>query len=203
MPENWVFGMKREMQEILPGLYLGPYNSASKSKFNTLLNHGITHIICIRQSNEANIIKPNFQEKFIYLIVEMEDTMMQNIIPHILKCKDFIDRCIGSGGKCLVHSCHGISRGPSIVIAYVMGKKSMSFEEAFEFVKLKRVCIYPNDHFVQQLKEYEVIYKAEQTAMQQGQCSQQNGKLKRKFDQSEEEDIRYQSFTCEPMDDMS
>ncbi|MCL4125387.1 UNVERIFIED_CONTAM: hypothetical protein GTU68_039478 [Idotea baltica] len=127
MPENWVYAMKRDMQEIIPGLFLGPYNSASKSKLNTLLLHGITHIICIRYGNESNVIKPNFPEKLIYLTVEMEDTMMQNIIPHIIKCKDFIDQCLRNGGKCLVHSYFGVSRSPSIVVAYVMGKKSLTF----------------------------------------------------------------------------
>ncbi|XP_068938330.1 serine/threonine/tyrosine-interacting protein isoform X2 [Petaurus breviceps papuanus] len=30
--EDWTYPMRREMQEILPGLFLGPYSSAMKSK---------------------------------------------------------------------------------------------------------------------------------------------------------------------------
>uniref|UniRef100_A0A671FQ28 Uncharacterized protein n=1 Tax=Rhinolophus ferrumequinum TaxID=59479 RepID=A0A671FQ28_RHIFE len=29
--EEWTYTMRREMQEILPGLFLGPYSSAMKS----------------------------------------------------------------------------------------------------------------------------------------------------------------------------
>uniref|UniRef100_A0A2I3BRP4 Serine/threonine/tyrosine interaction protein n=1 Tax=Mus musculus TaxID=10090 RepID=A0A2I3BRP4_MOUSE len=30
--EEWTYPMRREMQEVLPGLFLGPYSSAMKSK---------------------------------------------------------------------------------------------------------------------------------------------------------------------------
>ncbi|XP_058149405.1 serine/threonine/tyrosine-interacting protein isoform X2 [Dasypus novemcinctus] len=64
--EEWTYPMRREMQEILPGLFLGPYSSAMKSKLPILQKHGITHIICIRQNIEANFIKPNFQQLFSF-----------------------------------------------------------------------------------------------------------------------------------------
>uniref|UniRef100_A0A8D2JNZ4 Uncharacterized protein n=1 Tax=Sciurus vulgaris TaxID=55149 RepID=A0A8D2JNZ4_SCIVU len=34
--EEWTYPMRREMQEILPGLFLGPYSSAMKSKLFSL-----------------------------------------------------------------------------------------------------------------------------------------------------------------------
>ncbi|XP_026526619.1 serine/threonine/tyrosine-interacting protein isoform X2 [Notechis scutatus] len=72
--------MRREMQEILPGLFLGPYSSAMKSKLPTLQKHGITHVICIRQNIEANFIKPNFQQLFRYLVLDIADNPIENII---------------------------------------------------------------------------------------------------------------------------
>ncbi|XP_063880050.1 serine/threonine/tyrosine-interacting protein-like isoform X4 [Scylla paramamosain] len=63
MEVDWQYPMRREMQEILPGLYLGPYSAATKSRFNTLLDHGITHIICIRQSIESHMVRANFPDK--------------------------------------------------------------------------------------------------------------------------------------------
>lgn len=62
--EEWTYTMRRTMQEILPGLYLGPYSAALRSKFDLLMEHGITHIICVRQDIEAHFIKPNFPDKF-------------------------------------------------------------------------------------------------------------------------------------------
>lgn len=32
MEVDWQYPMRREMQEILPGLYLGPYSAATKSR---------------------------------------------------------------------------------------------------------------------------------------------------------------------------
>lgn len=62
--EEWTYTMRRTMQEIIPGLYLGPYSAALRSKLDSLIQHGITHIICVRQDIEAHFIKPNFPDKF-------------------------------------------------------------------------------------------------------------------------------------------
>ncbi|CAI9607095.1 unnamed protein product, partial [Staurois parvus] len=78
--EDWSYPMRREMQEILPGLFLGPYSAAMKSKLPILQKYGITHIICIRQSIEANFIKPNFQNLFRYLVLDIADNPIENII---------------------------------------------------------------------------------------------------------------------------
>jgi len=180
MEVDWLYPMRRDMQEILPGLYLGPYNAATKSRFSTLITHGITHIICIRQSIEAHIIRANFPDKIKYLVVDMADTWTQNLISHLSECQSFIEECLSSGGKCLVHGNLGISRSAAVVIAYVMVKQQMTFKEALEFTQNRRYCINPNDGFKQQLQEYEMIYKAQNTMLQGGQCSQNNGRLKRK-----------------------
>lgn len=60
-----------------------------------------------------------------------------------------------SGGKILVHCALGISRSPIVVIAFVMKRLGMKFEEAYEFVKKKRSIIRPNDGFCQQVRQME------------------------------------------------
>lgn len=40
--------MRREMQEIVAGVFLGPYAAASKRAYDKLKGAGITHIVCIR-----------------------------------------------------------------------------------------------------------------------------------------------------------
>ncbi|KAK8380906.1 hypothetical protein O3P69_008077 [Scylla paramamosain] len=127
MEVDWQYPMRREMQEILPGLYLGPYSAATKSRFNTLLDHGITHIICIRQSIESHMVRANFPDKIKYLILDMADNLTQNLISHVAECRTFIDECLASGGKCLVHGNLGISRSAALVVAYVMEKRTLSY----------------------------------------------------------------------------
>ncbi|XP_005660015.1 serine/threonine/tyrosine-interacting protein isoform X2 [Sus scrofa] len=144
--EEWTYPMRREMQEILPGLFLGPYSSAMKSKLPILQKHGITHIICIRQNIEANFIKPNFQQLFRYLVLDIADNPVENIIRFFPMTKEFIDGSLQSGGKVLVHGNAGISR-----------------RDAFAYVQERRFCINPNAGFVHQLQEYEAIYLAKLT----------------------------------------
>ncbi|NWW33546.1 STYX protein, partial [Panurus biarmicus] len=99
---DWTYPMRREMQEILPGLFLGPYSSAMKSKLPILQKHGITHVICIRQNIEANFIKPNFQQLFRYLVLDIADNPVENIIRFFPMTKEFIDGSLQSGGKMIL-----------------------------------------------------------------------------------------------------
>ncbi|XP_072485801.1 serine/threonine/tyrosine-interacting protein isoform X1 [Notamacropus eugenii] len=162
-PQDWTYPMRREMQEILPGLFLGPYSSAMKSKLPILQKHGITHVICIRQNIEANFIKPNFQQLFRYLVLDIADNPVENIIRFFPMTKEFIDGSLQTGGKVLVHGNAGISRSAALVIAYIMETFGVKYREAFTYVQERRFCINPNAGFVHQLQEYEAIYLAKLT----------------------------------------
>ncbi|XP_061734757.1 serine/threonine/tyrosine-interacting protein isoform X2 [Nerophis ophidion] len=143
---DWAYPMRREMQEILPGLFLGPYSAAMKSKVQILEREGITHIVCVRQDIEANFIKPNFPHTFRYLVLDIADNPVENIIRFFPTTKEFIDSCLATGGKVLVHGNAGISR-----------------RDAFSHIQERRFCINPNVGFVHQLEEYEAIYLAKLT----------------------------------------
>ncbi|XP_045185621.2 serine/threonine/tyrosine-interacting protein-like isoform X2 [Mercenaria mercenaria] len=154
--------MRRDMQEIIPGLFLGPYAAAMKSKKACLQQHNITHIVCIRQSIEANFIRPNFPDLFRYLVLDIADVSTENIIQYIPQVRDFIDSCYDCGGKVLVHGNAGISRSATLVIGYIMEKYGLSYKNAYVYVQQRRFCINPNEGFSQQLIEYEPIYRARQ-----------------------------------------
>ena len=55
--DDWTYTMRREMQEIVPGLFLGPWAAAGKKNLSKLESAGITHIVCVRQEIEKNFIK--------------------------------------------------------------------------------------------------------------------------------------------------
>uniref|UniRef100_A0A7N5P3V2 Serine/threonine/tyrosine-interacting protein n=1 Tax=Ailuropoda melanoleuca TaxID=9646 RepID=A0A7N5P3V2_AILME len=155
--EEWTYPMRREMQEILPGLFLGPYSSAMKSKLPILQKYGITHIICIRQNIEANFVKPNFQQLFRYLVLDIADNPVENIIRYFPMTKEFIDGSLQTGGKVLVHGNAGISRSAAFVIAYIMETFGMKYRDAFAYVQERRFCINPNAGFVHQLQVISVF----------------------------------------------
>ncbi|XP_070760495.1 serine/threonine/tyrosine-interacting protein isoform X1 [Enoplosus armatus] len=160
---DWAYPMRREMQEILPGLFLGPYSAAMKSKLPILERQGVTHIVCVRQDIEANFIKPNFPHTFRYLVLDIADNPVENIIRFFPTTKEFIDSCLATGGKVLVHGNAGISRSAALVIAYLMETFGMKYRDAFSHVQERRFCINPNVGFVHQLQEYEAIYLAKLT----------------------------------------
>ncbi|XP_061854586.1 serine/threonine/tyrosine-interacting protein isoform X3 [Colius striatus] len=128
-----------------------------------LQKHGITHVICIRQNIEANFIKPNFQQLFRYLVLDIADNPVENIIRFFPTTKEFIDGSLQSGGKVLVHGNAGISRSAALVIAYIMETFGVKYRDAFTYVQERRFCINPNAGFVHQLQEYEAIYLAKLT----------------------------------------
>uniref|UniRef100_A0A8C9YJ88 Serine/threonine/tyrosine interacting protein n=1 Tax=Sander lucioperca TaxID=283035 RepID=A0A8C9YJ88_SANLU len=162
---DWAYPMRREMQEILPGLFLGPYSAAMKSKLPSLERQGITHVVCVRQDIEANFIKPNFPHTFRYLVLDIADNPVENIIRFFPSTKEFIDGCLATGGKDACHfHFHVLSRqNAALVIAYLMETFGMKYRDAFSHVQERRFCINPNVGFVHQLQEYEAIYLAKLT----------------------------------------
>ena len=119
---GWTYSMRRNMQEIIPGVFLGPYSSALKSCRTNLLSRGITHIICVRQDIEANFIKPQFTDHFNYMTLDIADTVTESIIHLFPKVKQFIDDALTKSGKVLVHGNNGNSRSATLVLAYIMEK---------------------------------------------------------------------------------
>jgi protein-tyrosine phosphatase len=67
----------------------------------------------------------------------------------------FMDSFLERNNKVFVNCYAGVSRSASIVIAYLMYKKNMSFIQAFEYLKMKRPIISPNLSFRDQLSSLE------------------------------------------------
>ncbi|KAH9480577.1 Serine/threonine/tyrosine-interacting protein [Psilocybe cubensis] len=155
---EWRYEMRRECQEILPGLLLGPF-VASKS-LETLLSLHVTHIVCIRDAKEAFSVRPRFPDNFKYMTLDVQDNEEQNLIRLFPAAKAFIDQAINEGGRVLVHCNGGISLSPAFVVMFVMQHYQLSWEDALHLVQNRRYCISPNGGFLTQIKEYEAIYKA-------------------------------------------
>lgn len=185
-PKEWTYTMRRSMQEVVPGLYLGPYSAASRPKLASLLERGITHIVCVRQDIEAHFIRPNFPDRFQYLVLDIADTATENIIQHFQRVKAFIDEGLNSGGQVLVHGNAGISRSAALVLAYVMETYGLSQTRAYAIVQQRRFCINPNEGFMAQLREYEPIYQAQKT-LRNGQQSSARQRSKRTIHQMDPE----------------
>lgn len=124
---GWSYSMRRNMQEIIPGLYLGPYSAALKNCRSALLAQGITYIVCVRQDIEAHFIKPQFNDPaFKYLTLDIADLATESIIRHFTTVRQFIDDAVSKSGKVLVHGNNGNSRSATLVLAYIMEKYNLT-----------------------------------------------------------------------------
>ncbi|KAM8806233.1 dual specificity protein phosphatase 5 [Eudromia elegans] len=134
--------------EILPFLYLGSAYHASKCEF--LANLHITALLNVsRRSSEPRA------EHYRYKWIPVEDSHAADISSHFQEAIDFIDCVRRAGGKILVHCEAGISRSPTICMAYLMKTKRLRLEEAFDYVKQRRSLVSPNFGFMGQLLQYE------------------------------------------------
>jgi len=148
---EWRYEQRREMQEILPAIYLGPY-SATRN-LQELQQAGITHIVSLWDSSESRILKVHHPDHFKYLQLEISDAATQNLITLFPAVKQFIDRAIiEENGKVLVNCMSGISRSPAFVVAYLMEATGMEYEVVYRFVQNKRFCMNPNPGFKHQLE---------------------------------------------------
>jgi protein-tyrosine phosphatase len=131
------------LSEIIPSLYVGPWALAREKE--TLQKYGITHIV------NASQIPGRFTEDFNYLTVNIEDDEKVDINQHFTKVSRFINNAIMEGGKVLVHCLAGMSRSPTLVIAYLVQKRNMTLVDAMALVKAKRCIMDINPGFVRQL----------------------------------------------------
>ena len=135
--------------QITEKLFLGNEDTARDKAILNKLN--ISNILICAEGCE-----PFFKDEYKYKILYIDDAIDENILPWLQEAFEFID---SSEKNIYIHCVMGISRSPSIVIAYLMYKNKMSYEEAYDFVKNKRNVINPNSGFQEQLKKFEKILK--------------------------------------------
>lgn len=134
--------------EILPYLYLGSAYHASRPDFLDDLH--ITALL-----NVSRNCAEYFTSNYLYKFIPVEDSASADISSHFQEAIDFIDHVRLTEGKVLVHCEAGISRSPTICLAYLMKSKQLRLEEAFDYIKERRNTISPNFGFLNQLLNYE------------------------------------------------
>jgi len=146
--------------EILPGIYLGneygagrilgrKNEAATHLKKSQLLEKDINTIVCCTEYSVHYFSPTEFS--FIDIPLVDSDVRLENAVP-----RDFletIDNRVKQGGV-LIHCAAGISRSASVMIIYLSYKfPHLSYDQILNFLKEKRPCVQPNEHFQKQLKE--------------------------------------------------
>ena len=139
-----------DIDEIIDNLYLG--NLEAARNVTKLKELGIKKVLSVFEG-----YWPKYEESdnISHKIINITDYSNINIIKYFGECLNFIK----GEEKVLVHCYAGSSRSASIVIAYLMWNKKMSFKEALNFVHNKRASVYPKPGFQDQLELFEKILK--------------------------------------------
>jgi len=130
-------------------LFLGNMNDAANAESLTAL--GIDHVL------NVTAVTPSYQmsSKITYKQLLAADNGSQNIKQYFDEAFRFIDAAKKSGGSVLIHCQAGVSRSPTIAIAYLIKYFSMKMLDAYQYIKIRRTIISPNLNFMGQLLEFE------------------------------------------------
>lgn len=137
--------------DILPLVALGSINATHE---DCLYENDIESVLSLATTYHE--VKYNLKSR---LFLQLDDSpfdkeALRTLIP---QCIDFIDRETSRDRRVLVHCSAGISRSASVVIAYVMHHKKISYEDALKHVKDRKPNIAPNRGFVEVLKEIDTL----------------------------------------------
>ncbi|CAF2713148.1 unnamed protein product [Rotaria sp. Silwood2] len=128
---------------IIDNIYLGSQKSGVD--INKLFELNIRYVLILGKGMKANF------NQIIYKIIEIDDSLEQNLSNYIKEALDFIFESQKNNSNILVHCVSGISRSASLVIAYIMDKHKINYDQALSYVKTQRPTIRPNTNFVEQL----------------------------------------------------
>lgn len=89
----------------------------------------------------------------------IDDDKDEKISHHFFDVHKIISQALVDNKNVIVHCAAGMSRSPTLVIAYLMIENRWSYEETINFVKRRRPIVEPNIGFVKQLKSLEYRLK--------------------------------------------
>ena len=135
--------------QIDDNIYVGPLETVLKTKeLLSLKIKFILNLSCVSYNKRIKYFK--------YYDIFINDNHTENAIKYFKITNRFIDDAVNSGGKILIHSENGTSRCWVFLMAYLIGRRQMTFNQAFDLVKSKFNHVEPNDNFLTQLKHYDL-----------------------------------------------
>ena len=187
---DWRYEERRNAQQILPFLHLGPSSTAKNQAY--LAREGITMVLAVRNtlSAHARLLGSKVAEN-MGLDVEAIDVAgnmeliaafprgIEIINTHLTKVYQQQQQLKNTGngvqprmGKVLVFCESGNERSASLVVAYVMAMYSKDLVTAIQIVQAQRFAIAFDDSLRHLLSTYETILKAKRDVVQASRMQQ-------------------------------
>ncbi|KAK1292385.1 Dual specificity protein phosphatase PHS1 [Acorus calamus] len=133
---------------VTDNLYIG--GALAARAVHTLQRLGITHILCLC-SNEIGQSDSQFPDLFKYKNFSIYDNDDAEISTIFEETSNYIEHVEHLDGKVLVHCFEGKSRSATVVLAYLMLRKSMTLQGAWNMLKKAHRRAQPNDGFAKTL----------------------------------------------------
>ncbi|XP_073532521.1 dual specificity protein phosphatase 18 [Phyllobates terribilis] len=131
--------------------HLSLSNAAAASKATLLTGHHITCVINVSLECPAFVI-PDVE----YLHFPVADLPETPLYDNFKAISHKINEVAAAGGRTLIHCAAGISRSPTLCLAYLMEHHGLTLLAAHTHLKQCRPIIRPNIGFWRQLIAYEV-----------------------------------------------
>ena len=142
-------GRSYNIDKITDKIFLGSIEGLSE--YDYFKKEQIENILSITSDSPKIPVDKNINHKVIII----DDFFSENIIKYFKECIEFIE----NSNKIYIHCTCGVSRSATIVLAYLMWKTHLDFDDIYSFVKKRRPEIDPNNGFRRQLKLFQKLLK--------------------------------------------
>lgn len=133
------------LAEISPQLFLGNKDAAVDREL--LERHGVRAVVNVGAG-------PNcFEDAFKYHKIHVQDKEGASLLSHLGAACDFIQAALQRGAV-LVHCRGGMSRSPTVAIAFLVAHRQVSLADALEVVRIGRKCANPRAEFLADLQQF-------------------------------------------------
>lgn len=122
-------------------VFIGDEDSARNAE--VLKELGISSVLIAGSYMRAHLDTVKYKQ------IPLDDSLEQDLQKYLPEALEFIET---APRKVLVHCAAGISRSGSVIVAYLMKKHSIGFDEALKMAKNKSPRIRPNPNFENQLR---------------------------------------------------
>ena len=122
-------------------------SAAIVNQSDRLRRAGIRRALCCAREADAPTPAAATDGSLIFKRIPLTDHVQENIGTFFEEAFTFIDEAAAAGDPVVVYCQKGISRSPSIVIAYLIARQDFTFDEAFLHVKNRRQVVDPNAGF--------------------------------------------------------
>ena len=172
---DWKYEERREAQQVLPFLYLGPDGPARDKNF--LTKAGITMCLAVRNtlSARANLLNPKAPRELGIPVVNIDVMGNPQLISEFPKAIAAINEHLNSRynqfkaksgtspsppGRVLVFCETGNERSAAVAAAYAMAMYSLDVAKAIQLVQSSRFCVALDYHLAHLLRSYDAILMA-------------------------------------------